>query len=211
MARILGIDPGLQRTGWGCIGAVGGALEYVGHGVVSVAASLAMPLRLQHLYAELLDIIEQLKPDCVAIEEVFVNKNGASTMKLCMARGVAMLAPAMLGVDVFEYSANCVKKTVTGSGHADKSQVKFMVEQLLNATPGDRATGVRATFATLGERATGERATFATLGERATGERATGDRATFDNLGERATFDDSDALALAICHAQHLGLKRWCA
>jgi crossover junction endodeoxyribonuclease RuvC len=92
-----------------------------------------MEKRLEFLYLNLINVVKSFDPAEIAIEEVFVNKNGNSTMKLCMARGVVMLVPAMLNVSVTEYSANCIKKTVTGNGHAEKNQVMRMVKHILPA------------------------------------------------------------------------------
>jgi crossover junction endodeoxyribonuclease RuvC len=134
--RILGVDPGLNLTGWGIIESEDNRLRHVAHGVVTSDAGDAMSVRLSSLYAELAKIIVTWRPDEAAVEEVFVNKNPASTLKLGMARGVALLAPAMAGLTVAEYAANFVKKSVVGSGHADKAQIALMVGILL---PGIRA------------------------------------------------------------------------
>ncbi|GHS91852.1 crossover junction endodeoxyribonuclease RuvC [Alphaproteobacteria bacterium] len=129
--RILGLDPGLRFTGWGCVEGQGGAFVYKGHGVIPVPPLFSMAERLGYLFKQLQEILKQSEPSEVALEEVFINKNGESTMKLCMARGVVMLVPATLGIPVFEYGANAAKKTITGRGHAEKAQVKAMVEFLL--------------------------------------------------------------------------------
>jgi crossover junction endodeoxyribonuclease RuvC len=134
--RILGIDPGLNRTGWGVVESEGNRLRHVSHGVVGSDAGAAMAARLSSIYAELAKIIVTWRPDEAAIEEVFVNKNPGSTLKLGMARGVALLAPAMAGLTVAEYAANLVKKSVVGTGHADKAQVAMMVAVIL---PGANA------------------------------------------------------------------------
>jgi crossover junction endodeoxyribonuclease RuvC len=133
-ARILGIDPGLNRTGWGVIESEGNRLRHVAHGVVTSDAGDALSDRLSTLYAELAKLIAVWRPDEAAVEEVFVNKNPASTLKLGMARGVALLAPAMAGLPVAEYAANLVKKSVVGTGHADKAQIAMMVGILLPGT-----------------------------------------------------------------------------
>ena len=134
--RILGIDPGLNRTGWGVVDCEGNRLRHVAHGVVTSDAAAALSDRLTSIYSELAKLIVVWKPREAAVEEVFVNKNPNSTLKLGMARGVALLAPAMSGLTVAEYAANLIKKSVVGTGHADKTQVAMMVGILL---PGARA------------------------------------------------------------------------
>ena len=129
--RILGIDPGLNRTGWGVIESEGNRLRHVAHGVVTSNASAALSDRLSSIYSELAKLIVTWRPEEAAVEEVFVNKNPHSTLKLGMARGVALLAPAMAGLKVGEYAANLVKKSVVGTGHADKAQIAMMVGILL--------------------------------------------------------------------------------
>jgi len=129
--RILGLDPGLRHTGWGIIEIKGNCLSHVAHGVVDTPSDLELAQRLTHLYKGLSEIISAYTPDEAAVEETFVNKNPTSTLKLGMARGVVLLAPSALRVSVFEYSANKVKKSVVGVGHADKEQVLMMVKMLL--------------------------------------------------------------------------------
>jgi crossover junction endodeoxyribonuclease RuvC len=136
MVRILGIDPGLSRTGWGVIESEGNRLRHVAHGVVISDPAAALSDRLSSIYSELAKIIVTWAPQEAAVEEVFVNKNPGSTLKLGMARGVALLAPAMTGLTVGEYAANLVKKSIVGTGHADKAQVAMMVAMLL---PGVKA------------------------------------------------------------------------
>ena len=136
--RILGLDPGLRHTGWGLIEVEGQAFRYLGSGVISPSAKEEMrALRLAELFGKLIDILKQTEPDEAVVEETFVNKNPASTLKLGMARGVVLLAPAHKGVPVFEYTANQVKKSVVGSGHADKTQVLYMVRRMLPLVPAD--------------------------------------------------------------------------
>ena len=134
--RILGIDPGLNRTGWGVIETEGNRLRHIAHGVVTSSPADALSHRLSSLYSELAKIIVTWQPDEAAVEEVFVNKNPNSTLKLGMARGVALLAPAMAGLGVGEYAANLIKKSVVGTGHADKTQIAMMIGILL---PGANA------------------------------------------------------------------------
>jgi crossover junction endodeoxyribonuclease RuvC len=129
--RILGLDPGLRFTGWGVIETNGNQLHYVGCGRVTVPQSDDLAKRLAYLFAELQQVVAQTKPDQAAVEETFSNTNARSTLKLGMARGVVMLAPAQFDIPVAEYAANTVKKTVVGAGHADKTQVQHMVKLLL--------------------------------------------------------------------------------
>ncbi len=129
--RILGIDPGLRRTGWGLVTARGSSLTYHDCGVVTSEGDQPLALRLRDLFEGLGRICEALKPDEVAVEETFVNKDAQATLKLGHARAVALLVPALAGLPVHEYAANLVKKTVAGSGHAEKSQIQAMVRFLL--------------------------------------------------------------------------------
>jgi len=152
--RIIGIDPGLQRTGWGVIDARDNRLSFIAEGTVTSNAKLALAERWMQLHDGLVGVIETWSPEQAAVEETFVNKNPTSTLKLGQARGIALLVPARLGLGVGEYSPNLVKKTVVGAGHAAKEQVLMMVKTLL---PGAGNAGP----------------------------------------------DAADALAVAICHAQH--------
>ncbi len=130
--RILGLDPGLNHTGWGIIEAVDNRLGYIACGCINPPArGTRMGERLAYLHAELKTIISAHAPTEAAIEETFVNKNAASALKLGMARGVAMLAPALHDLPVAEYAANLIKKSVSGYGHADKDQIAHMVKLLL--------------------------------------------------------------------------------
>lgn len=124
--RILGIDPGLRNLGWGVIESHGSRLSHVANGVCnSVGDDLAQ--RLLSLHEQLSDVFARFMPDEAAIEQTFVNKDGAGTLKLGQARGVALLVPAQAGIPIGEYAPNRVKKTVVGVGHADKRQVLHMV------------------------------------------------------------------------------------
>ncbi len=154
--RLIGFDPGLRCTGWGVIDVQGNLLSYIADGSVKTDSTLSLAGRLAQLYENLIRIIQQYHPDEAAVEETFVNKNAASTLKLGQARAISLLVPAQSGLKVFEYSPNLIKKTVVGVGHADKNQVKVMVKTLL---PG----------------------------------------AIIES------FDSADALAVAICHANHRG------
>ena len=159
--RLLGLDPGLRHTGWGVIEAAGNRLSHVADGVVHSDGRQKLAERLVALFRQLNEILDRYAPDEAAVEETFVNKNPSSTLKLGVARGVVLLAPAARGIPVAEYSANLVKKSVVGAGHAEKAQVQLMVRRLL---PG--CAVVKA--------------------------------------------DAADALAVAICHAHHVGtMNAW--
>jgi crossover junction endodeoxyribonuclease RuvC len=129
--RILGIDPGLQRTGWGVIDVDGNRLIHVAHGVIKTVTAESLAERLRTVFDELDRLIVLWKPLSAAVEETFMNNNAASALKLGQARGAAMLAPACAGLPVSEYAANLVKKSVVGAGHADKGQVQAMIKILL--------------------------------------------------------------------------------
>lgn len=129
--RILGIDPGLTHTGWGIIDEVQGRLSYVASGRISAAVSLPSAQRLAYIYKELQQLIALHRPDTAAVEQTFVNANPASALKLGQARGIALAAPAGAGLDVAEYAANLIKKSVVGAGHAGKEQVQMMIRVLL--------------------------------------------------------------------------------
>jgi crossover junction endodeoxyribonuclease RuvC len=129
--RILGLDPGLRRTGWGVIDCLGNRLTYVACGQVCPDEKLSLGERLAALHAGLAEILKAYAPDEAAVEETFVNQNPMSTLKLGQARGIAMLAPAQAGILVAEYKPNLVKKTVVGTGHAGKDQIGMMVQVLL--------------------------------------------------------------------------------
>src|ERR1700744_606820 len=129
--RLLGLDPGLRNTGWGVIDAEGNRLKHVAQGVAKTSSDASLAERLGELYWQLGAVLAQYQPDAAAVEETFVNKNPGSTLKLGMARGVVLLAPAERGIPVFEYATNLVKKSVVGVGPADKIQVQMMVKRLL--------------------------------------------------------------------------------
>lgn len=129
--RILGIDPGLRKTGWGLIAVHGTKLSYVASGVVQSDGDLDLALRLKQLYEGLAEIVRAFAPDEVSVEETFVNKDAQATLKLGHARAMALIVPALAGLPVAEYGANQVKKTVVGVGHAEKAQVAAMVRVLL--------------------------------------------------------------------------------
>ena len=153
-ARIIGLDPGLRRTGWGIIESDGVRLSYVASGCIVSTNGEDLSYRLRELFEGISSVLASFKPAEAAVEETFVNENPRSTLKLGQARGMALLAPAMLGLRVAEYPANLIKKTVVGAGHADKNQIQVMIGYLLP-------------------------------------------KAKFDSA------DEADALAIAICHANH--------
>ena len=138
---IIGIDPGLGCTGWGVIAAEGNRLGHVANGQIRTDPKLALPERLVRLDAELGAVIEAHRPAAAAVEEVFLNENPQSTMKLGHARGVILLGLARRGLEVGEYAARLVKKAVVGTGGADKVQVHAMVQRLL---PGVSISGADA-------------------------------------------------------------------
>ena len=154
--RIVGIDPGLRQTGWGIVESELNNLRFVAAGTVRSDARLALAERLRQIHDGLAEVVAAHRPLAAAVESTFVNKDAAATLKLGQARGIAMLVPALAGLEVAEYAPNAIKKTVIGVGHGDKKQIHMMVRVLMP-------------------------------------------RATFD------TDDAADALAIAICHAHHLG------
>ena len=164
--RIIGIDPGLRRTGWGIVESDGVRLSYVASGLLTSDGDNELAYRLRELYDGLSSVIASFKPQEAAIEETFVNKDARATLKLGQARGIALLAPARQGLHIAEYPPNVVKKAVVGVGHAEKKQVQVMIGFLLP-------------------------------------------KASFDSA------DEADALAIAVCHANHrsspqaIAARRW--
>ncbi len=152
--RIIGIDPGLRRTGWGVIESDGVRLGYVASGMITSDGEDDLAYRLREIFEGLTGVIASFAPREAAVEETFVNENARATLKLGQARGMALLAPALKGLKVAEYPPNLIKKSVTGTGHGDKRQIQAMVGFLLP-------------------------------------------KAKFDSA------DEADALAIAICHANH--------
>ncbi len=142
--RLLGLDPGLRATGWGVFEVDCNSLGHVADGVVRPDNGAALSVRLAELYGELRRIVEDFAPDEAAVEETFANRNPASTLKLGQARGVVMLAPARAGIPVAEYSANVIKKSLVGAGHADKGQIGAMVRMLLPGSAADSADAADA-------------------------------------------------------------------
>jgi len=131
--RFIGLDPGLQRTGWGVIEAVGSRLSHVANGTVVSDPKDELSARLRQIFEGVTAVIERYRPEAAAVEETFVNKNPVSTLKLGQVRGVVLLAPAMAGLSVGEYAPNHIKKSVVGAGHAEKAQIHHMVKVLLPA------------------------------------------------------------------------------
>jgi crossover junction endodeoxyribonuclease RuvC len=156
--RIIGIDPGLRRTGWGVIESDGARLSYVASGLVTSSGEENLAYRLRELYEGLTSVIASFKPQEAAVEETFVNENARATLKLGQARGMALLVPAMKGLLVAEYPPNLIKKSVVGAGHAEKHQIQAMIGFLLPKAKVENA-------------------------------------------------DEADALAIAICHANHRGVR----
>lgn len=159
LTRIIGIDPGLRRTGWGVIETDGVRLTYVSSGLITSTADEELAYRLREIFEGLSSVIRGCGAREAAVEETFVNENAKATLKLGQARGMALLAPALQGLKVAEYSPNLIKKSVVGAGHAEKQQIQAMIGFLLP-------------------------------------------KAKFDSA------DEADALAIAICHANHRGARQ---
>ena len=138
MPKVLGLDPGLGTTGWAIISADGNRLSHVANGQLKTDSSAPLPQRLATLAEQLEALIADHRPEAAAVEEVFVNKNPQSTLKLGQARGVALMCAARAGITVGEYSPTLVKKAVVGTGGAEKAQVHAMVARLL---PGAKIAG----------------------------------------------------------------------
>ena len=144
MVRLLGIDPGLRFTGWGVLEVDGNRLRHLGDGVIATDSADSVPARLKVLHDALGAVMDAWRPDEAAVEETYVNRNGAATLKLGYARGVALLAPALRGIVVAEYGAKTVKLSVVGTGGADKEQVQMMVRRLLPGAVMKRADAADA-------------------------------------------------------------------
>ncbi len=129
--RIIGLDPGLRNTGWGVIDMDGNRISYVDSGTARPPTDVPMADRLKSLYELLMMVLERYNPDEAAVEETFLNKNPGTTIKLGHARGVVLVAPAIFGLPVAEYSAKSVKQSVVGTGAANKDQIGMMVRTLL--------------------------------------------------------------------------------
>ena len=148
--RILGLDPGLRRTGWGVIACEGARISHVAHGMIAPKDSLPFADRLLVLFEGIAGVIAAHAPDEAAVEETFMNDNARSALKLGHARACALLAPARAGLPVAEYAATVVKKAVVGTGGADKAQVGFMIARLLPAagrTTADAADALAVAIA----------------------------------------------------------------
>ena len=142
--RILGIDPGLRRTGWGIIDSLGTRLSFVAAGTVKSDDATSLAERLRQLHDGLTDVLRRHNPDEAAVEATFVNRDATATLKLGQARGIALLVPAQAGLVVAEYAPNEVKKTVVGVGHAAKEQIRMMVGVLLPKARYDSADAADA-------------------------------------------------------------------
>jgi crossover junction endodeoxyribonuclease RuvC len=129
--RIIGIDPGLRRTGWGIVESLGNSLRFVASGTVRSDDKAPLAIRLCQLHDGLAEVLHQAMPHEAAVEQTFVNKDATATLKLGQARGIAMLVPARAGLVVAEYAPNAVKKAVIGVGHGDKKQIHMMVKVLM--------------------------------------------------------------------------------
>jgi crossover junction endodeoxyribonuclease RuvC len=136
--RIIGIDPGLRRTGWGVIETIGNSVRFVASGAVTSDGDDDLARRLVDIHDGIDAVLEEFRPDEAAVEQTFVNKDAGATLKLGQARGVVLLAPARRGLPVAEYAPNAVKKAIVGAGHAEKQQIRLMVKVLMP----------KATFAT---------------------------------------------------------------
>ncbi|WP_137133568.1 crossover junction endodeoxyribonuclease RuvC [Rhizobium sp. FKY42] len=129
--RIIGIDPGLRRTGWGIIDTIGNSLKFVASGTVTSDGDMDLASRLCQLHDGLAEVVHTYRPDEAAVEQTFVNKDAVATLKLGQARGVVMLVPARAGLPVAEYAPNAVKKSVIGVGHGEKQQIHMMLKILM--------------------------------------------------------------------------------
>ncbi len=129
--RILGVDPGLRRTGWGLIVLRGNSLSFLAAGTVKAPLDGELAHRLVALHHGLTEVVRSHAPDEAAVEQTFVNRDASATLKLGQARGIALLVPALAGLPVAEYAPNAVKKTIVGAGHAEKAQIRMMVRVLL--------------------------------------------------------------------------------
>ncbi len=136
--RVMGIDPGLRNMGWGVIEVAGSRIAHVANGICHSDGAEDLAARLMSLHRQLTRVLAEHRPDAAAVEQTFVNRDGAGTLKLGQARGIALLVPAQAGLQVGEYAPNAVKKAVVGVGHADKGQILHMVRLQL---PGVEIAG----------------------------------------------------------------------
>ena len=135
--RILGLDPGLARMGWGVLTLDGTRLSHIAHGVIATRTALGLGARLMALHTEITAVIAEHHPQAIAVEQAFVAKDPQAALKIGHARAVALLAAAQAGLEIAEYAPNHIKKSVVGAGHADKDQVAAMMRVLL---PGCKAS-----------------------------------------------------------------------
>jgi crossover junction endodeoxyribonuclease RuvC len=131
LIRIIGIDPGLRRTGWGVVEITGNRLGFLGCGSVTTREQDGLAERLLAIHDGLARVVDEFRPHEAAVEATFVNKDAKATLKLGQARGIAMVVPARAGLPVAEYAPNVVKKSIVGAGHGDKVQVRMMIGVLL--------------------------------------------------------------------------------
>ena len=129
--RIIGIDPGLRRCGWGVIESTGNRLSYVACGTITPPTDGLLADRLVDLHRGICAVLDEFTPDEAAVEETFVSAGARSALQLGQARGVVLMTPALRGLPVGEYAANLIKKSVVGTGHAEKSQIQMMIKILL--------------------------------------------------------------------------------
>ena len=148
--RILGIDPGLRRTGWGIVAITGNRLSFLACGSLATDDKTSLAVRLLAIHDGLQRVVAEYRPEEAAVEATFVNRDASATLKLGQARGIAMLVPAIAGLPVAEYAPNLVKKTIVGAGHSEKMQIRMMVKVLLpKADPqGDDAADALAVAVT---------------------------------------------------------------
>ncbi|HTP76424.1 MAG TPA: crossover junction endodeoxyribonuclease RuvC [Rhizomicrobium sp.] len=142
--RILGLDPGLARMGWGVIAASGSRLTHVAHGVITTRTADGLGLRLLALHRALAAIIAEQKPAAIAVEQAFVAKDPSAALKIGHARAIALLAGAQAGLEIAEYAPNHIKKSVVGVGHAQKEQVQAMVRRLIPTSRVEQADAADA-------------------------------------------------------------------
>jgi crossover junction endodeoxyribonuclease RuvC len=147
--RILGLDPGLARMGWGVIAVAGSKLTHIAHGVIITKSAEGLGLRLLALHRELAVVIAEQRPVAISVEQAFVAKDPSAAMKIGHARAVALLAAAQAGLEIAEYAPNHIKKSVVGVGHAQKEQVQAMVRRLLPTCAVEQADAADALAAAI--------------------------------------------------------------
>ena len=147
--RILGLDPGLGRMGWGAIDVHGSKLTHVAHGVIVTRAGDGLGVRLFKLHEAISRVIAELNPGAIAVEQAFVHKDPQAALKIGHARAIALLAAAQAGLEIAEYAPNHIKKSVVGVGHAGKDQVQAMVRRLLPACGVEAADAADALAAAI--------------------------------------------------------------